>query len=357
MLSSVNSSSGQNIGILLTNLGTPDSPATSDVRRYLREFLSDRRVLDVNPVVSWLLRNLIILPFRPRKSAAAYRAIWTPEGSPLLAFSRRLCDGVARELGSGFSVELGMRYGSPPIGEALERLRQAGAESIVALPLYPQYSAATTGSSLARIYELAATHWDVPAIHALGAFWDQPRFIEAYADGARGPMAEFGADHVLFSYHGLPEHQLLKSDPSSHGHCLTRDDCCSSLGPINRGCYRAQCFATTRALATALELPAQRWSVSFQSRLGRTPWIQPYTDRVLPELAGSGINRLAVLCPAFATDCLETLEEIGIRLRRQWQDLGGDAFLLAPCPNASPPWVRAVADMVREAAAAESPRT
>jgi ferrochelatase len=345
----VNPESGKHVGVLLINLGTPESAAVSDVRRYLREFLSDRRVLDINPVASWLLRNLIILPFRPRRSAAAYRAIWTPQGSPLLALSRQLCEGVAQELGSGFSVELGMRYGSPSIGDGLERLRQAGAASIAALPLYPQYSAATTASSLARVYELAATHWDTPVIQALGAFWDQPQFIAAYAAVARGPLAEFGADHVLFSYHGLPERQILRSDPNHNSHCLGSDDCCAALGPANRTCYRAQCFATTRALAAALEIPTQCWSLGFQSRLGRTAWIRPYTDRVVPELAGRGVKRLAVLCPAFTTDCLETLEEIGIRLRRQWHELGGDVFLLAPCPNASPVWVRAVAAMVRSA--------
>jgi len=344
-------SASKRVGVLLLNVGTPDSPAVSDVRRFLREFLSDRRVLDMSPPARWLLLNLIILPFRPRKSAAAYRAIWTPEGSPLLATSRGLREAVAGELGTDFTVELGMRYGSPSIADGLERLRQASPARIVVLPLFPQYSAATSGSAQDRVLEVAAESSDLPPIHTLGAFYDHSGFVDAHAAMARGPLAAFGADHLLFSYHGLPERQIRRGDPSGGLHCLVRDDCCAAIGPANHSCYRAQCFATTRALASALEIPAQRWSLSFQSRLGRSRWIQPHTDRILPELARRGVKRLAVSCPAFVTDCLETLEEIGIRLRQQWQDLGGDAFLLLPCPNTSPVWVRAVADMVREAAA------
>jgi ferrochelatase len=344
-------SADKRVGVLLVNVGTPDSPTVPDVRRFLREFLSDRRVLDMSPPARWLLLNLIILPFRPRRSAAAYRAIWTPEGSPLLATSRGLSEAVARELGADFAVELGMRYGSPSIADGLERLRQASPERIVVLPLFPQYSTATSGSAQDRVREVAAGDPGLPPIHNLGAFYDHSGFVDAVAAVARGPLSAFGADHVLFSYHGLPERQILRGDPSGGLHCLAREDCCAAIGPANHSCYRAQCFATTRALASALEIPVQRWSLSFQSRLGRSRWIQPHTDRVLPELAQRGVKRLAVLCPAFVTDCLETLEEIGIRLRQQWQQLDGDAFLLVPCPNTSPVWVRAVADMVREAMA------
>ena len=339
---------GAPTGVLLIQLGTPASPATRDVRRYLREFLSDPRVLDLPALPRWLLLHLVILPRRPRASAAAYRSIWTPAGSPLLVHSRALAEGVARELGPGFRVELGMRYGEPALAGALERLRAAGAERIVALPLYPQYAASSTASSLARVFELAAARWDVAAIRAVEPFYGDPRFLDASAAVARGPLAAFRADHVLFSFHGLPERQIRKSDPSGTT-CLARPDCCDVPAPAHRRCYRAQCTATARALAARLELAPGSWSLAFQSRLGRTPWIRPYTDERLPELAARGAKRLAVLCPSFVADCLETVEEIGIRGREQWHALGGDALLLVPSLNAHPAWITAVATLVLRA--------
>jgi ferrochelatase len=333
-------------GLLLVNLGTPDSPRTGDVRRYLREFLSDPRVLSMPAPARWLLLNLVILPFRPRKSAAAYREIWQPEGSPLLLHSEALARGVGEALGSDYVVELAMRYGRPRIDDALERLAQAEVARIVVLPLFPQYSAAATGSAVARVMEGVARRWDTLPVTIIGDFHDEPGFIEAFATTAGPRLREFEPDHVLMSYHGLPEDQLQRSD-SLGGRCLASPDCCDAKDAPGRGCYRAQCLATTRALGSALDLDEQRCSSSFQSRLGRTQWIQPYTDEVLPTLAEQGVKRLAVLCPAFVADCLETLEEIGIRLREQWRELGGEDMLLCPCPNADPTWVRAVADMAR----------
>ncbi len=341
------------IAVLLANLGTPDSPGVSDVRRYLREFLSDPRVIDLHPVGRWMLLNLIILPFRPAKSARAYQAIWgdADTGSPLLFHSRGLTQGVQRALGPGYVVELGMRYGSPSLPSALAKLQAVNPSKIIVAPLFPQYSSAATGSALDRVYEILGKQWNVPAVETLEPFYDDPGFIAAFSQVARKHLDEFRPDFVLFSYHGLPERHVRKSD-TTQKHCLASPGCCDAIGPANRYCYRAHCFATTRALAAALGLTAERHAVSFQSRLGRTPWIHPYTDQVLPELAKAGKKRLAVMCPAFVADCLETVEEIGIRAKQQWRSLGGEELLLVPSLNAEPSWIDAVAQMVRATGAA-----
>jgi ferrochelatase len=341
------SATRRRIGVLLIQLGTPDSPSPRDVRRYLREFLGDRRVLDMPRVPHWLLLNLVILPFRPRKSAEAYSAIWTERGSPLLLHSRALATAVAERLGEDFRVELGSRYGRPSSREALERLVREDVERVIVLPLFPHYAASSTGSALAHVLDLASEMWNVPELSTVGAFYEHPDYIAALAASARPCLREFKPDHVLFSYHGLPERQVRKSDTSG-SHCLSSDDCCAAIGAANRHCYRAQCFATTRALAAALEIDDGRHSISFQSRLGRIPWIRPYTDHVLPELAAQGARRLAVLCPSFVADCLETLEEIGIRARQQWEELGGEDFLLVPCLNSEPRWAETLAGMIRD---------
>jgi ferrochelatase len=333
--------------VLLLNLGTPNSPSVSDVRRYLREFLSDPRVIDIPALPRWLLLNGVILPFRPRTSAKAYQQVWTREGSPLLVHSRGLTHGVAKRLGEGFVVELAMRYGEPSISGAIERLRRAGVERISVLPLFPQYSSAATGSALARVFELLGDEQNIPAVRTLPAFYQDPEFIAAHAGIARPRLDAFHPDFVLFSYHGLPERQVKASDRSGR-HCLASDECCAAIGKANADCYRAQCFATTRALTSALGLDADVHSVSFQSRLGRNPWIRPYTDVVLPELADRGIRRLAVMCPAFVADCLETLEEIAIRANKQWKQAGGDELLLVPSLNADAAWVACVARWVRD---------
>jgi len=339
------------VGVLLINLGTPESPSTGDVRRYLREFLSDPRVIDTHPLGRWLLLNAVILPTRPARSAAAYQKVWMEAGSPLLVHGRALVRAVALELGPDFVVELAMRYGKPSIASGLARLREADVDELILFPLFPQYSAAATASALAEAHQRLAADWDVVPVSSLGAFCDHPGFIAAIAEIAEPALAEFQPDHVLFSYHGLPERQIRKSDPSG-SHCLASDDCCDAIGSTNRNCYRAQCHATTRALRERLALDSQRSSVSFQSRLGRTPWIQPFTDHLLDDLPKRGVKRLAVFCPSFVADCLETLEEIGIRAREQWTAAGGEALLLIPCPNAHPTWVKAVADLVRTRAIA-----
>ena len=336
-------------GVLLVNLGTPDSPETGDVRRYLREFLSDPRVVDIHPVGRWLLLNLIILPFRPAKSGHAYKAIWSEAGSPLLVHGKALTEEVQAALGAAYHVELGMRYGQPSIPSALERLVEADVTRMVVVPLFPQYSSAATGSALDRVYEVVGQQWNVPAISAVPSFYDDPGFIEAFAAVARPHLDEFRPDFVLFSYHGVPERQVEKSDPTRQ-HCLRKADCCDRIVHANRYCYRAQCYASTRAMVAALGLGPEEHGVSFQSRLGRTPWIKPYTDERLPELAAKGHKRVAVLCPAFVADCLETLEEIGIRAREDWKAAGGEELLLIPSLNAHPRWVEAVAELVRRQA-------
>jgi ferrochelatase len=326
-------------GLLLINLGTPDAPTTPAVRRYLREFLSDPRVLDIGAVGRALLLNVIILPTRPAKSAHAYRQVWDPErGSPLLAHSKDLARGVAQALGDDWRVELAMRYGTPSIASGLEALR--GCTRIVVMPLYPQHAASSTSTTNARVMELASASWDVAALDLVPAFHDDPGFINAWVDVARPALDAAKPDHVLFSFHGLPERQIKKSGDAA---CLT-DGCCDRATPP-RTCYRAQCYATARTLASRLAIASS--TVCFQSRLGRTPWITPHTDVVLDELAAKGVKRLAVMCPAFVADCLETLEEIGLRARAQFKAAGGDELVLIPSLNATPAWIAAVSAIAK----------
>jgi ferrochelatase len=334
----------------LVNLGTPDAPDPAPVRRYLREFLSDPRVIDINPAARWLLLNLVILPFRPKRSAAAYRKIWTEAGSPLLTHSVALVDAL-RERIPEHPIELGMRYGNPSIESALTRLRERSCDQIVVVPLYPHYAASSTGSTVEKVYRTAAKLWNTPFITVVPPFYVHPAFITAFTAVARAPLEALAADHLLFSFHGLPERQVIaSSDPTL---CVVQPNCCEQLVSGNRNCYRAQCFATAKALALELGLGAehgvdQRWSISFQSRLGRTPWIKPYTDEVIPALAKQGVRKLAVMCPAFVSDCLETIEEIGIRARADFEAAGGEALELIPSLNSSPAWIDAVETMITE---------
>ena len=244
-----------------------------------------------------------------------------------------------------------MRYGRPGIGEAVNGLLAAGASQLTVLPLFPQYSEAATGSALARVREVVGARApDVP-VRTRESFYDDPGFVAAWQAVAAPALEVFEADHVLMSFHGVPERQIRNSD--AQGHCLTREDCCASSDAARRGCYRAQCFASAAALRVALGLSPERSSVGFQSRLGPAAWILPHTDRLLPELRAAGVQRLAVMCPAFSADNLETLEEIGVRAAASWRKLGGEDFLLVPCLNAHPAWVAAVAGMLRSSATEE----
>jgi ferrochelatase len=333
--------------LLLINVGTPDSPEKGDVRRYLKQFLSDPRVIDIPAAARWLLLRLVILPLRPRRSARAYAKIWTVNGSPLLAHGRELAHKVQERFADDdISVELAMRYGNPSIASALDRLRERGVTHIVALPLYPHYSSATTGSSVEALWRAASPLWNTPYLQIVPAFYDHPAFVGAFARVVRPTIERANAEKVLFSYHGLPERQCRKSDASGK-HCLVQPDCCSTVGPVNTNCYRAQCFASTRSLGDQLGIPEEQRVTSFQSRLGRTKWIQPYTDGTLADLAAQGVKRIAVLTPSFVADCLETIEEIGIRARQTWHSLGGEHLELAPCPNSHDAWADAIVAISR----------
>ena len=342
-------------GLLLINLGTPDSPEPRDVRRYLREFLSDPRVFDMSPLARWLLLYLVILPFRPKRSAEAYRKIWTSRGSPLLVHGRELAEKVAAALGGDVPVELAMRYQNPSIASAMARFREKGIDRIVVLPLFPQKSSSAWGSAVEKVFAEASRLWDVPAIQVVPPFYDQPAFIDAQAEIARPVIAALRPEKLLMSFHGLPERHVIKSDASGGRHCLRSDGCCDRIVWENRNCYRAQCFATARALAGRLGPAAPAWEVAFQSRLGRDPWIRPYTDLQIEELARQGLRRLAVVCPAFVADCLETLEEIGIRGREAFLRAGGEVFALIPSVNSEALWVSGVAGLARGCGAKNPP--
>jgi len=340
-------------GLLLVNLGTPEAPTPSAVRRYLREFLSDPRVLDIHPLGRWLLLHLIILPLRPRKSAALYQKIWTAHGSPLLLHGEALAQGVQSQLGEDWIVRLAMRYGRPTLREALSALQDC--DRIVALPLYPQYSSASTGSTLELLYEEAQKPWVTPNLTVVPPFYRDPGYLACMAARGRAMIEREQPDHILFSYHGLPERQVRRCDRSG-SHCLKKVDCCDTISTVNRSCYRAQCYDTTRSLATALGLAASRYSTCFQSRLGRTPWIRPYTDEIIPKLLAEGKKRLVVFCPAFVADCLETLEEIGIRAQHDFKAQGGESLTLVPSLNAEPDWVFAVVQLAKNNAGDDSSR-
>jgi len=336
------------VGVLLLQVGTPDSTSTADVRRYLREFLSDPRVIDIPAPARWLLLNAVILPFRPRRSAEAYEKVWTDAGSPLLVQTDALRDWLALELGPGYEVVVGMRYRLPPISQALRQLTEAGCERLVIFPLFPQYASASTGSAVEETLRQIGGAANVFAVSTVGSFYGEAGYLRAVAAVARPLLEEFGPDHVLFSYHGLPESQIRRSE-SLPGWCLSGLDCCATISGANRFCYRAQCYATTRGVAAELALTEGTYSTSFQSRLKGQKWIEPYTDFELPRLLEAGRWRLAVLTPSFVADCLETIEEIGIRGRRQWEALGGEDFLLVPCIDVDPTWVATAARLIRGA--------
>lgn len=332
-------------GVLLLNVGSPEKPETRAVRAYLRQFLSDPRVIDIAAWKRAIILNCFILPFRPKRSAAAYRAIWTDRGSPLIALTLDFAEALQQRLGDQALVAVGMAYGKPSIAEALDKLIAEPVENIVVLPMFPQYASATTGSVLEAAFRLAATHYNVPALQVVPPFFANTGFLDTWAQVAQPELDEFAPGHVLFSFHGLPERQIKKGDASG-GCCLVKPTCCDTSTPENLHCYRRQCFETARGIAERLGLDEDHYSVSFQSRLGREPWLQPYTDETIAMLASNGLDRLAVLCPAFVTDCLETLEEIGIAGKKTFLENGGHAYRIVPCLNVHPAWVETVAGWV-----------
>lgn len=336
-------------GVLLVNVGTPDAPESKAVRRYLKEFLSDPRVIDIPAMLRFLLLRCIILPFRSPKSAHAYKSIWLADkGSPLLMHSQQLAAGVATQLGEQYLVEVAMRYQNPSLAQAITKLTEAGVSRIVVFPLFPQYSSAATGTVFEKVAKIIHAQWNIPQLIYIPPFYQDSLFIESYALIAKKFLAEYSADFILFSYHGLPERHVKKSDLSQGKHCLQKENCCDKIEKDNQFCYRAQCFATTRLLANSLQLNPQQYATSFQSRLGRDPWIKPYTDLLLPELAKKGFKKIAVICPAFVADCLETLEEIQMRAKEQWLELGGEDLKLIPSLNSDTHWVKAVTAMIKK---------
>lgn len=323
-------------GVLLINLGTPGGADVTSVRLYLREFLTDKRVIDLPAPIRYLLVYAFILPFRPQKSAHAYKAIWTKAGSPLLSHSLDLVDQLQQQMGQNYKIALGMRYGKPSIREAIDSLMECN--SLTVLPLYPQYSSAATGSSIEEVMRILASKEVIPSLRIIRDFYANPVYIKAQAQIIKAHLED--QNHLLFSYHGIPERQIIKC--GCHSVC---SGICPEISDNNQGCYKAQCHQTSQLLAMELKLDPNQYTSAFQSRLGKTPWIKPYTDEVLADLAEKGIKNLTIACPSFVTDCLETLEEIGIRAKQQWLTLGGEQFTLIPCMNSDPVWVRALMDL------------
>ncbi|MCX6119075.1 MAG: ferrochelatase [Proteobacteria bacterium] len=332
-------------GVLLVNIGTPDSPSTSDVRKYLREFLMDPLVLNIPFIFRWILVHLIIAPLRGPKSAHAYQKIWTRNGSPLMVYSKQLADKVQYRLSQSIVLHA-MRYQSPSIYSQISSLASSGVTNITMLPMFPQYSLAATESAVLEAKNVVAKQFPQMKLKIIGDFFNHPGFIEAQASIIRKKIEDFKPDHILMSYHGLPENHVQATDRSGQ-HCLKAKDCCAAITETNRLCYRAQSFDTSRKLASSLGLTSNQYSVSFQSRLGKIPWIQPFTDFIIKDLKNSGVKRLLVVCPSFVADCLETLEEIGIRCREDWLALGGEAFEFAPCVNADDAFADAVVSLVK----------
>ncbi|MGB6144028.1 MAG: ferrochelatase [Rhodanobacter sp.] len=331
--------------LILVNLGSTPSTDVADVRRYLDQFLMDRHVIDV----PWPLRRLIVslvLRTRPAASAAAYRSIWWDEGSPLLVIGRRLQARVA-ERWHGAPVELAMRYGEPSIEKVLCDLARRGIQRATLLPLYPQFADSTVTTVLEEARQTLQRHRLRLQLDLVAPFHDRPEYLSALGASMRPYLAQ-PHDHLLLSYHGLPERHIRKADPTGR-HCLCGPSCCLEP-PANvlERCYRAQCVRTSERLTAALGVPHERWSLAFQSRLGRAKWIEPHTDVVLKELAAQGVRRLLVACPAFVADCIETLEEIGIRGRETFLAAGGEELTLIPCLNDQPQWADAVAALCRQ---------
>lgn len=332
-------------GVLLVNLGTPDSPSVSDVRRYLNEFLMDGRVIDVNPIWRTMLVKGIIVPFRSPKSAKLYKEIWSDTtGSPLLHYSKLQAEGLSNRLGDEYHVELAMRYQNPSIESALNKLRDAQVGSIQVIPLFPHYASASTGSVIDKVMAIVKDWQTIPDISFVNSFHNDELMIETFAENALKHNPET-YDHILFSFHGLPQRQLIKSDHSAK-HCLKTDNCCSTLTVNNQFCYSAQCYDTARLIAAKLNWPKDRYTVCFQSRLGKDPWVQPYTSAVISDLAKKGVKRLLVFCPAFVADCLETVYEVTVEYGDEFKALGGEHIQLVESLNDHPKWIESLQRMV-----------
>jgi ferrochelatase len=328
--------------VLLVNLGSPESPTVPDVRRYLREFLGDERVLDMPAPLRWLLLEGIILRTRPKRSAHAYAKVWTPAGSPLIATSRQVREKLAAR--TSVPVALAMRYGQPSIASVLAQLVADGVDDILLFPQYPHYAMSSWETVVAKVFAEAKKFSPAPRFTVVQPFYAEAAYIDALVASAR-PYLETPYDHFLFSYHSLPVSHLRKAD-SSHVHCMTAPNCCETCSPAQATCYRAQVFHTARAFAARAGLDPARWSVSFQSRLAGEPWLEPYTDHELERLPGAGKKNLLVITPAFTADCLETLEEIRITGHEVFISAGGKTFTHIPCLNDHPKFIDFIAGKV-----------
>ncbi len=333
-------------GVLIVNQGTPDSPETSDVRKYLREFLMDERVIDIPYPLRWLLVNGIIATFRAPKSAKEYKKLWEERGSPLKFHLSDVRDLLQNALGNEYVVAFGMRYQSPSLETALNELKAANVKRIIVIPLFPQYASATTGSVNQKVGEIVNTWQIIPSITHINQFMDHPKFIEAFAAKGRAMMEAKEYDHVVFSYHGVPERHIKKG---SVGDQCKLGNCCNALHDKNRYCYRAQCFHTTRLLAEALDLKEAEYTTAFQSRLGKDPWVQPYTDVVLKDLPGEGKKKVLAYSPAFIADCLETTLEVGEEFKEEFEEAGGEVWDLVPSLNTSELWIECLMEIVKKA--------
>lgn len=331
-------------GIILINLGSPDSTSISDLRKYLDEFLMDKRVIDK----SWLLRALlvkgIIVPFRAAKSAEAYKTIWIKEGSPLIVYTEKLRDALQAIVPE--PVEIAMRYGNPTAEEAFQSLLERDPEikEVIVVPLYPHYAMSSYETAVEHMKEVYNKEKYPFTLSILPPFYNNKNYINALSESIR-PYLQKNYDHLLFSFHGIPERHIRKSDITGC-HCLQSENCCETYSPAHDFCYRHQVRTTTRLVAEALQIPADKFSISFQSRLGKG-WLTPFTDFRLKEMPKEGIKNLLVVCPAFVSDCLETLEEIAIRGKETFLEAGGKSFAMIPCLNTNPLWVNAIEEMIR----------
>ncbi len=331
--------------VLLVNLGSPESTSVPDVRRYLREFLGDERVLDLPAPLRWALLEGIILRTRPKKSAHAYEQIWTKDGSPLIVTSKSVRQKLAATLGAETPVYLAMRYGRPSIASVVAQIAADGIEEVLLFPQYPHYAMSSWETVVVKVYAEAARVAPGLQVDCAQPFYADPDYIDALQTVCAPYLAQ-PHDHVLFSFHGIPERHLRKAD-SSKAHCMIVKDCCTTGSPLHGTCYKAQCLATTRALVARAGIPAEKHSVSFQSRLAGEPWLTPFTDHELVRLPAEGRKRLLILCPAFVADCLETIEEISVEGKATFLGAGGESFVQIPCLNDHPAYVDFLANRVR----------
>jgi ferrochelatase len=330
--------------ILLINLGTPDAPTPAKVGKYLTQFLNDKRVIDINAIGRFILVNMIIVPFRSFKSAKLYQKIWTDKGSPLLLNGIALKEKVQKELGDKYIVELAMRYQTPSIKHALEKLREQRPSKIHVFPLYPQYASSSTGSTVEEVLRIVKNWEVIPDLNIISKFYDHPKFIEAIlAEAKKYDLKKY--DHIIFSYHGLPERQILKASAHYGGNTCKMGDCCNTITQNNQYCYRANSFETSRQIVKALNIPEGKYTSTFQSRLD-DKWLKPYSDKVVAELAKKGAKNILIFSPAFVADCLETIYEIGTEYDEIFKENGGEKVTLVNSLNINEEWVRAVKEIV-----------